>query len=647
MASVIDALVVTLGLDPSQFTEGQKKATESMVRLRTQSEQEAGKIEEQGKKAAQFFYQIRKAALELLTVFTAGVGTTEFLKFLTDSDAQLGRLAARWGVNAQALGAFGAASEALGGSAQTTENSIAGLLEKFEEIRVTGNTSILPGFRALGINLKAHADGTLNWVDALEQLHNSIAKMPKAEATTRLMGLGLDPGTITLLESSNFNALIAQFQKLQPSAADISAAERRQKAWEQLEQTWIKVGRTLATQVTPFLLQVATDLDQLAAWAAEHKDVLDVVFAGLIAVISAVSTAIIVQLIAGALTSLITIAPLVGTALTTAFGPIGVAVAGVAAIVASLEYLNKKYPQGFSGQPAPKSWPKWLPPLPFGGYPGTGEPPHAGTSPSAPPVAPSGPSGGASGTPSAGGFFWPGAYTGSGGTSSLLDRISFVQFGQSLARSLTGWGGAGENSGVMPAATMASYISGGLGSMTGGAYGTPSFQGASPATQQEIAYITRAALQRGIDPRVALAVARSEGLGGAYAGDYGSSFGPFQLHMGGLAGGGNAVSGLGDVFRQMTGLDPRDPANWRAEVDFALDWAQTHGWGAWHGWHGPAYAGIGAGAAVSHNNTSKSVTVTGPTTINTQATDAQGIAADYHAALKRTLAASDANQGFA
>ena len=56
---------------------------------------------------------------------------------------------------------------------------------------------------------------------------------------------------------------------------------------------------------------------------------------------------------------------------------------------------------------------------------------------------------------------------------------------------------------------------------------------------------------------------------------------------------------------------------------------------------------VGAGAAVSHNNTSKSVTVTGPTTINTQATDAQGIAADYHAALKRTLAASDANQGFA
>src|SRR5215469_11469082 len=104
-------------------------------------------------------------------------------------------------------------------------------------------------------------------------------------------------------------------------------------------------------------------------------------------------------------------------------------------------------------------------------------------------------------------------------------------------------------------------------------------------------YIRYAAAQRGINPDVAMKVSRSEGFN-AYAGDQGSSFGPFQLHYGGVAPGGNSVSGLGDVFTQKTGLDARDPNTVKQQIDFALDHASQNGWGAWHGWKGDQYAGI-------------------------------------------------------
>jgi hypothetical protein len=107
----------------------------------------------------------------------------------------------------------------------------------------------------------------------------------------------------------------------------------------------------------------------------------------------------------------------------------------------------------------------------------------------------------------------------------------------------------------------------------------------------EAKYITDAAKARGIDPDVALRVAKSEGLA-QYEGDEGSSFGPYQLHYGGVAGGGNAVSGLGDRFTKQTGLNARDPSTWRKQVDFALDTAAKEGWGAWHGWKGPERAGL-------------------------------------------------------
>jgi hypothetical protein len=111
------------------------------------------------------------------------------------------------------------------------------------------------------------------------------------------------------------------------------------------------------------------------------------------------------------------------------------------------------------------------------------------------------------------------------------------------------------------------------------------------------AYIRSAATARGIDPDIALAVANSEGLN-TYVGDNGSSFGPYQLHYGGVASGGNAVSGLGDSFTKQTGLDARNPDTTAAQIDYALDNVATNGWGAFHG---AATIGVGGRTGIGSN----------------------------------------------
>jgi hypothetical protein len=88
-------------------------------------------------------------------------------------------------------------------------------------------------------------------------------------------------------------------------------------------------------------------------------------------------------------------------------------------------------------------------------------------------------------------------------------------------------------------------------------------------------YIRERATNYGIDPDVALRVAHSEGLRQFNSGIPGEkSYGAFQLHIGG---------GLGDEFRRDTGLDPSDPTNERATIDYALKRAAQVGWGPWHG----------------------------------------------------------------
>ncbi len=99
----------------------------------------------------------------------------------------------------------------------------------------------------------------------------------------------------------------------------------------------------------------------------------------------------------------------------------------------------------------------------------------------------------------------------------------------------------------------------------------------------------RAAQQRGMDPAIALKVAKSEGLGVGPAGQSNfrkngirePSYGPFQLLVGGPGTG--FPAGMGNDFMSQTGLDPRKSENWQAGVDFALDRAKSGGWGPWYG----------------------------------------------------------------
>jgi hypothetical protein len=101
------------------------------------------------------------------------------------------------------------------------------------------------------------------------------------------------------------------------------------------------------------------------------------------------------------------------------------------------------------------------------------------------------------------------------------------------------------------------------------------------------AYIRQQAAARGMDPEIAVRVARSEGglndpfRQGESMLKYGreESYGPFQLHM---RNGGVGVRAL------QAGIDPRK--NWQGGVDYALAEAQNKGWGQWFG---AAKAGIG------------------------------------------------------
>lgn len=118
-------------------------------------------------------------------------------------------------------------------------------------------------------------------------------------------------------------------------------------------------------------------------------------------------------------------------------------------------------------------------------------------------------------------------------------------------------------------------------------------------------YIRQAAIQRGIDPDIAVRVAKSEGLApNTWQSNYKKggirepSFGPYQLLVGGEGTG--FPKGMGNDFMAQTGLDPRDPSTVKSQIDFALNNAAKGGWSPWYG---AEKAGISRWAGIKNATT--------------------------------------------
>ncbi len=162
-----------------------------------------------------------------------------------------------------------------------------------------------------------------------------------------------------------------------------------------------------------------------------------------------------------------------------------------------------------------------------------------------------------------------------------------------MARFLAWFGGSTLNTPSATAGNRAGEVPADKGQQKFNAWANYLSGGANTSPIGTEAYIREAAIKRRINPDVAVAVARSEGLNN-YIGDKGTSFGPFQLHYkNNIPGLSNA--GLGDEFTKATGLHARDPNTVKQQVDFALDQALRGGWGPWHGYRGGARDGLPSG----------------------------------------------------
>lgn len=125
-ATVIDALLVTLGLDTSQFRKGQQEVSDDLKKQREDAKNTAKEMAEQGKKAASFFSSIKTELLALTGVTVTAGGLMSFVKSTTSGLMELSIQAKSLGMTSKELDGVGKAAEAAGSSVEKISAALQG-----------------------------------------------------------------------------------------------------------------------------------------------------------------------------------------------------------------------------------------------------------------------------------------------------------------------------------------------------------------------------------------------------------------------------------------------------------------------------------------------------------------------------------------
>src|ERR1700733_14129456 len=116
MASIVDELVLTLGIDASKFETGRRQAEDSLKKTKESAVKNAKDIEAGNKVVAESFEKVATEALSFFSVLLGARGVKEFISQINDANGALGRFSTNVGAAPQTIAAMGYAVERMGGS---------------------------------------------------------------------------------------------------------------------------------------------------------------------------------------------------------------------------------------------------------------------------------------------------------------------------------------------------------------------------------------------------------------------------------------------------------------------------------------------------------------------------------------------------
>ena len=295
--NIVDALMISVGIDASGLVKGQKQAEDALKKTSEAATKTGKDIAAGTKVAAEGLGKVSSAALETFAIILGGKGLKEAIGDITRADVALGQLSTGLGDSSDLVAAWGIAARRMGGSASGAMGSLQALSDTLTDLRTQGKTPPIELFR-LGADSGVDIDflhGAEKLMLDLARASNALAKTDPAAANLFLRRIGADPATAALLikQGPRMKQYLEDQKRLAPSKADTEAAQGLTNAWGKLGAEYDLVASKLTTALAPALEWIADKVgkavEAVAAWI-EKNPKLAAGITGMVAALAGIAT---------------------------------------------------------------------------------------------------------------------------------------------------------------------------------------------------------------------------------------------------------------------------------------------------------------------------------------------------------------------
>ncbi|SAE93199.1 Uncharacterised protein [Enterobacter cloacae] len=274
MPTIIDSLVVTLGLDSSGFKKGQTEVKKGLDDTRKNADQTAKDMEAAGKRAASFFGSIRTELLALVGVTLSAQGIKTFITNMTSDLMRLGIESRALDISAKSLDGWERAAAAAGSTAERMSGTLGNFQKTLTNIR-TGGGQDDPLFGALASFAGATGANFDYQNDNAEKIMHKIAsnwgKLSK-DAQRRFGGMfGFDNATQQGLANGSLVQDADRFAKISRATDEATRkALEFNRRLEQMKQNFAAASQVLYEALIPYIEKLIPLIEKFGIWISTH-----------------------------------------------------------------------------------------------------------------------------------------------------------------------------------------------------------------------------------------------------------------------------------------------------------------------------------------------------------------------------------------
>lgn len=265
MPTIIEALLITIGIDPKGVFTGGQQVTAAMKRTTEGAVRDGKAFEAATKKMADGLTSVRNQVLGVAAAVIGFTGLAAFVKSIVSGNANLGYLSTAIGMNAQQLSAWQYAMTQAGGTAADANAAFSTLQKGILDFEQGGDTGFVATLSRLGVSAM-DAQGKMR---PLNDIMLDLAALFKTVGPEQAQGLGAALG----FPQAAINELTKGREAVQkdldaglkfaPTNKAIEDAQKVEREIASLQVAFKSLGSTILEDVLPDVIAL---LDELNLW---------------------------------------------------------------------------------------------------------------------------------------------------------------------------------------------------------------------------------------------------------------------------------------------------------------------------------------------------------------------------------------------